>query len=149
MSSKQYFLPKHAVGQYHCPHCGVYAKQRWSHIQAAGDLYTAPYPNHHLSNIDGMTIVSGNLSEEWSMSFCEHCQGLVIWLRDTIIYPKKIIVEQPNGDLEKIFKTIIWKQLVFLVIRLGRRQLFYDWPCKSSASNWVETARILILTLVC
>lgn len=97
MSSKEkHFPPKHATAQFHCPHCGVFAKQRWSHLHAGGDQYSTQY--HH-SNIRVLTSTNGNLSEEWTSSFCEHCNGMVIWCNGNIIFPKKIVVEQPNSDL--------------------------------------------------
>lgn len=98
MSKEQYFSPEHAKGQFHCPHCGVYAKQRWSHVYASGDSYTKQYVR---SNIHGLTPSNGNLPEVWTLSFCEHCNGMVVWLETGIIYPKKIQVEQPNKDLDQ------------------------------------------------
>ena len=34
MKREKYFPPEHATGQFHCPHCGVYAKQFWANIVA-------------------------------------------------------------------------------------------------------------------
>lgn len=97
MSNKEkHFPPTHASAQFHCPHCSVFAKQRWSHLHAGGDQYTSQY--HH-SNIRGLTTTNGNLAEEWVASFCEHCNDMVIWSNGEIIFPKKIVVEQPNSDL--------------------------------------------------
>ncbi len=96
MSKEQHFPPIHAQGQFHCPHCGVYAKQRWSHIHAGGDLHTTQY--HH-SNIHGLTTSTGNLPEVWTLSFCEHCGDMAVWNGTSMIFPKKILVEQPNRDL--------------------------------------------------
>jgi hypothetical protein len=46
-------------------------------------------------------MTSGNLSEAWSLSICEHCNDMILWLNNTIVHPKKIQVEQPNPDLEQ------------------------------------------------
>jgi hypothetical protein len=96
MANESYFPPEHAKGKFHCPHCGVFAKQRWSHLAAGGDMYRSQY---HYSNIQEMTPMSGTLPEEWTISVCEHCDDRVIWLNAKIVYPKKIPVEQPNTDL--------------------------------------------------
>ena len=96
MAKAQHFPAEHAKGQFHCPHCDVYAKQRWSHLNAGGDQYNSQY---HRSNIRGLTTTNGNLAEEWTSSFCEHCSGMMIWFDGNIIFPKTIIVEQPNKDL--------------------------------------------------
>lgn len=104
MNKEQYFLPGHAQGEFHCPHCGVYAKQRWSHLKAAGDAYTerAQYGGYiHQSKISNQTEITGNLAELWTISICEHCKAVVFWLENDIIYPKKILVPQPNEDLNK------------------------------------------------
>ena len=101
MAKEQHFPPEHAKGQYHCPHCDVYAKQRWSHLTANADLYTKrnQYGITQRSNLTGQVATSGNLPEEWTISICEHCNGMAVWLGTSMIYPKKIIVEQPNKDL--------------------------------------------------
>ncbi|MEK7577508.1 MAG: DUF4145 domain-containing protein [Patescibacteria group bacterium] len=103
MSNDKYFPPKHAIGQFHCPHCGVYAKQLWSHLHAIGDVYSkmGSYGYTYKSKILELTHTKGNLPEKWSLSICEHCGSSVIWFSDAIIYPKRIRVEQPNSDLSE------------------------------------------------
>src|SRR6185437_13830905 len=102
MAKEQHFPPTHAKGQFHCPHCGVYAKQRWSHLSAVNDIYTQfnqfRQPTYR-SNIHGLTVTNGNLPEEWTISVCEHCNGMAVWKGANMIFPKKILVEQPNKDL--------------------------------------------------
>jgi len=98
MSKSEFFPPQHLSQNYHCPHCGVFAKQRWSHLNAGGDLYNTQY---HRSNINSLTVVSGKLDEKWTISFCEHCANFVIWSDDSIIFPKQIQVDLPNDDLSE------------------------------------------------
>lgn len=102
MAKEQHFPAKHAKGQFHCPHCGVYAKQRWSHLKAIGDNYTKRNSYGSVtnkSNIYNLTTVDGALPEQWTISICEHCDGMSVWFGESMIYPKKIVVEQPNKDL--------------------------------------------------
>lgn len=104
MKKEQHFPPEHAKGQFHCPHCEVYAKQRWSHLSGMSDLYTRrnQYGDlTHRSNIIGLTHFSSNLPEKWIISTCEHCDGISVWLDKNLIYPTKILVEQPNPDLSE------------------------------------------------
>lgn len=102
MSKEQHFPPIHSQGEYHCPHCGVYAKQKWSHLSAVGDVYTQ-YETwgsvESRSNLTGRATLNGNLPEEWTVSSCEHCESLALWKGSNMIFPKTIVVEQPNQDL--------------------------------------------------
>ncbi|BFT94233.1 MAG: hypothetical protein MNSN_00850 [Minisyncoccus archaeiphilus] len=102
MNREKYFPPKHKATEFHCPHCDVYAKQRWSHLSAGGDQYST---RNHDSNIKRLTTIEGNLAEVWTVSFCEHCGDMVIWFNGNIIFPKKIIVEQPNSDLNEDIRS--------------------------------------------
>lgn len=103
MGDEKYFPPEFAKGQFHCPHCGVFAKQRWSHLSATGDVYTKPghYGPIYKSKIYNLTKITGQLKESWSISFCEHCGSEIIWLDEIFVYPKKIIVSAPNVDLNQ------------------------------------------------
>lgn len=108
MSQKEsYYPPKQGEEKFHCPHCGVYAKQRWSHLSAVGDQYTKK-DNYgivrHSSNINGKTLIVGNLEEKWTISICEHCNAQILWLSDKMIFPKKILVQDPNSDLDQEIK---------------------------------------------
>lgn len=104
MAKSDYFPPEHAKGQFHCPYCGVFAKQRWSHLKAGGDLYTTEnritYSGRvHDSSIMNLTTTTGNLPEDWTISICEHCSGISVWNKRNMIFPKEIFVEQSNQDL--------------------------------------------------
>lgn len=106
MKKEKYYPPEHAKGQFHCPHCGVYAKQRWSHLSAVSDIYTQrnQYGISRRSNILGLTMFNENLTENWTISICEHCDEKMVWLDNEIVYPKKMIVELPNDDLSEDIK---------------------------------------------
>jgi len=54
---------------------------------------------YHISNIHNLTPTSGGLAESWTVSICEHCSNIAIWEDGSIIWPKKILVVQPNTDL--------------------------------------------------
>lgn len=107
MKKEKYYPPEHKSGQFHCPHCGVFAKQFWAHIEA--------------KHIWGNTFIGlrvsafrEELNGEWTISRCEHCNKKMIWLNNKIIYPKKIIVDSPNDDLlEDIKKDYIEAANVF------------------------------------
>lgn len=94
MKRQQYFPPEYASEQFHCPHCGVYAKQLWAFINAA-------YSWRGASKIHAVTHFDEALSISWSISSCEHCDGKIIWLEEKMVYPKIIKVLLPNEDLSE------------------------------------------------
>lgn len=98
MKREKYYPPEHAKGQFHCPHCGVYAKQFWAHI-------IAQHAWGGQNSIMGTSDFNETLSREWTISKCEHCGQKVIWLNNEIIYPKKMVVDLPNNDLSEDIKS--------------------------------------------
>ena len=96
MSKEKHFPPKQATEQFHCPHCGVYAKQYWAHLHAGN------YVNY--TSIHSLTKFDETLDGSWTISNCEHCKKKVIWLDQNIIYPRSIPVVLPNDDLEEDIK---------------------------------------------
>lgn len=102
---KKQYLPKCATAKFNCPHCDVYAKQHWSYLHASGDIYSVKGGYGHItkqSRLAGIVINrSFNLPEVWCIAVCEHCNEISVWNNEKMIFPKKILVEQPNNDLSK------------------------------------------------
>ena len=94
MKKEKHFPPELSKGQFHCPYCNVFSKQFWSHIMANPGIGGKSFVND-----------SSNFNEwfpiEWTVSKCQHCGNLIIWYKQDIVYPKKILVENPNTDLDK------------------------------------------------
>ena len=97
MKKEKHYPAEHALEKFHCPHCGVFAKQFWAHLEAR---YIWKY-----SSIDTVRDFSENLERNWTISKCEHCSGRIIWLDEVIVYPRKILVAQPNDDLNEDIKN--------------------------------------------
>lgn len=73
MKKEKYYPPKHATGQFHCPHCGVYAKQFWANIEAKEN------ESGHWNNIiNQLSQFSDNLDDCWTISICQHCGQIII-----------------------------------------------------------------------
>ncbi len=107
MKKEKYYPPKHAEGQFHCPHCGVYSKQFWAHIEAR-------YAWGGYNSIQSQTHFTEDLDNHWTISKCEHCDQKIIWLDTEIIYPKKMIVDSPNDDLSgEIKKDYLEAAVIF------------------------------------
>ncbi len=93
MAGEQYYSPKSATAQFHCPHCGVFAKQNWAHIHAR-EIWddTRFYAGK-------VKTFNETLSMDWNISKCEHCGENAIWHKKQMIYPKVLVVRKPNPDL--------------------------------------------------
>ena len=74
----KYYPPEDQAKQFHCIHCGVFAKQRW------GTLYFG-YNNAGKSPI--------------TYSHCEHCSGLTYWHESKMIIPADAPVPPPHPDM--------------------------------------------------
>jgi len=107
MNKEKYYPPKYTEEQFHCPHCGVYAKQLWSHMKTEN--------NYRPNDPIGENVRFEELmNTEWTVSKCTHCSQEIIWFNDKIIYPKKIVVGLPNEDLsEEIKKDYLEAATIF------------------------------------
>jgi len=92
MVKQTHYPPIWKSKQFHCPHCGVYAKQFWA------DLLTNDYHGRFAPSFSEV------LDQKWSISKCEHCEKKIIWFEGNIVYPKVMIVEAPNSDLSEDIK---------------------------------------------
>lgn len=75
----KYYPPTYKEEQFHCLHCGVYAKQFWS------ELY-----NHKNQNAHGTSF---------SCSTCSHCRKECYWYEQRMIVPSEAPVPPPHADL--------------------------------------------------
>lgn len=109
MTKEKYYPPIYAKGQFHCPHCNVFAKQYWGNISASENV-----DYHYNQDIKGISQFGEELDNLWVISKCEHCEKKIIWFCKNIIYPKKIVVLLPNEDLnEEIQKDYLEAANIF------------------------------------
>jgi len=97
--SETYYPPTYLANQFNCSRCGVFAKQSWGNLEA--EYRTKPVNGYPVSVLGrNVNVLSGQkLPDVYVSSRCEHCMKYVIWINKQIIYPKSIIVEQPNDDM--------------------------------------------------
>lgn len=89
MKKDKIVYPSFGLNAFNCPHCGVYAHQKWASILFEGDI------------IDALSF---------KISKCEHCGKVSIWAGYGIIqqvFPDtKVNVEPPNEDLNDVIKRL-------------------------------------------
>lgn len=74
----KYYPPEDQAKQFHCIHCGVFAKQRWGTL-------------HFGYNNGGKSPIT--------YSHCEHCSGLTYWHESKMIIPADAPVPPPHPDM--------------------------------------------------
>ncbi len=92
MMRNEYFPPTLGKGEFHCPHCNVFAKQFYGHIHAISQFQWRSIVDEHSS-------FNEPLSQEWIVTKCQHCNDIAVWFGRNMLHPKKILPPPPNSDL--------------------------------------------------
>jgi len=87
-----YFPPSLGKGEFHCPHCNVYAKQFYGHVHAIAQFNWS-------SIVDKLSTFNETLPKKWIVTKCQHCNEISVWHGINMLYPKKILPAPPNLDL--------------------------------------------------
>ncbi|MFZ6049396.1 DUF4145 domain-containing protein [Pseudomonas sp. CR3202] len=98
MQQFEYFPPILGKGEYHCPHCNVYAKQFYSHLHGF-----TQFPWN--SVVDQQSKFNEPIPKEWIVTKCQRCSEVTFWHGENMVYPKKSIAPPPNIDLSEEIKT--------------------------------------------
>lgn len=81
---QKYYPPTYRAKEFHCPFCGVYAKQDWF------ELYYK-YPN----------IPSYQQISEMKISQCVHCHDKAYWYLENLVIPDNTTAPYPHPDMPK------------------------------------------------
>jgi len=88
-----YYPPSLGDTEYHCPHCNVYARQLYAHLQSCTSY-------SWISVVDGKAHFNDVLHMDWVVTKCVHCSKIAVWKQAKMIFPRKMIVALPNPDLQ-------------------------------------------------
>jgi hypothetical protein len=72
------------LSAFNCPHCHIYAEQKWYYMQASAEP-----TGYGLQHQD----------EHFRVSHCQRCDASTIWLGNMLLYPDRGLTEMPNPDL--------------------------------------------------
>jgi hypothetical protein len=75
----EYVAPSFQSDGFHCPHCGVYAHQRWGHAVGQGA---------------GLGVI-----QEAMVSKCGRCQQHAFWVNGQLVHPPVLVAPEPHDDL--------------------------------------------------
>lgn len=97
MPEQKYFPAKYSTAQFNCPHCGVYAEQKWAYI-VAKDSIGGYY------DLSEVRFFSEVLPSKYVLTKCQRCNEISVWINEKMIYPRIISVVDPNDDLSDDIK---------------------------------------------
>lgn len=104
--NKEYCTPELDKKAFNCPHCRVFAKQRWYSLMFNSFDAKVSYTNNDRPIYHSKDIIRTCLDDNFIASKCDHCEKLVLWNKEKIIYPRSITVESPNPDMPEIAKGL-------------------------------------------
>lgn len=104
-----------------CPRCNTVARQRWNNQSTLGSLFFQILQHNFLDYRSGIQdyqqtaisrflesfsqrfprVFEGTFPEEFSISTCDSCQKSSFWVGGEIVFPKRILVDEPNQDLDE------------------------------------------------
>jgi hypothetical protein len=76
--------PKLNKSSFNCPHCNVVAQQYWNNVTNLCNTYNMQ-----------------NIMKQFKHSQCNNCNKYAMWVDEKIIYPKSILVDKPNPDMNQ------------------------------------------------
>ncbi|MFM5527708.1 DUF4145 domain-containing protein [Aeromonas veronii] len=86
MQSK-YYPPIFQAKNFNCPHCGVWAHQRWDYFTHSNLTRTPKDPNGLIG------------------AYCSHCQKHSVWYEQQIVFPHTSLAEKMHYDLPEDCRT--------------------------------------------
>lgn len=75
--AQEYVVPAWKKDGFHCPHCGVYAHQKWD------EVYT--FSREKFTHLE--------------CSICQKCHQYAIWVEGEIVYPAVSVAPLPSEDM--------------------------------------------------
>ena len=88
MTKIKYYPPEYEKDEFNCAHCRVFAHQAWG------------------GSLSSILLNSSLPSDLLAVSKCRHCYELSIWIKESLVYPAQITVEDPNDDMPDEVKKL-------------------------------------------
>jgi len=117
---------KYRSPKFTCPHCGVLAQQKWFSNYELSNIVFSIYNHIYLNYRVNITDYKQSAIEEFlsvakrefpsdinsfipkslSIAICQSCGEYSLWVNEDIVYPRKVLIEPPNEDLNEEIKSI-------------------------------------------
>ena len=116
---------KYRSEKFQCPHCGVLAQQKWfssyelsnivssiySHIYLNYRVNIRDYKQSAIAEFLGVAKrefpndINSFIPKSLSIAICQSCGEYSLWVNEDIVYPRKVLIEPPNEDLNEEIKS--------------------------------------------
>jgi hypothetical protein len=146
--------PVFAKNKFICPHCSTLAKQDWFENNDLSNIINNIYEQNFLSyrrNIQSyeekaiepfLNLMKTRFQEQinsyfpsnFSIAKCQSCNNFSVWVNKNIIYPKHIIVDTPNEDMNDDIKELY----------LEAAKIFADSPKGATAILRLALQKLLV-----
>lgn len=117
-----------------CPHCKTLSKQDWTTGRLLSDIVKNIYHQNFLDyrisiqdynqeaiqkflNTMSTRIPKGieaYLSTSLAISTCQACKDFTLWVNKEVVYPRNIIVDVPNSDMDKDIQDLYNEAAIIL-----------------------------------
>ena len=113
--NQKYTPPQHKKSAFHCPHCEVYANQRWSAVShykisfilSEMDLYLKTSSYNHQNLLQTLQEICSSLYiKDSDFSFCHYCKKYSVWVERKMVYPHSSPAPLPIEEMPKSVKEI-------------------------------------------
>ncbi|OCL82667.1 hypothetical protein AAW30_01491 [Arcobacter porcinus] len=109
-----------------CPFCKTMAQQEWKEVKLLGKIFNNLsnniYFDYRRNILDyeqeaihrflahSKIIIEKNLNyilpDNFAMSQCQSCNNFALWVNKEIVYPKKILIDAPNSDMNQDIQNL-------------------------------------------
>jgi len=127
--------PSYKSDKFECPHCKVIAQQYWFDASSAARRtnfviehtflnYRTKIQDYQQKTIQSFiencrasieADVKGSIPASFSIATCAACENITLWIDRTLIYPKKISLPQPNGDMDEDIKSLFHEAAIIFM----------------------------------
>ncbi len=121
--------------KFKCPHCEVISQQLWINTNNLSERFIELYTHIYLdyrNNIKDYQqtaikyflehanqIVEKNFKfvfpSELAISECQSCNSIALWINKKVIYPRSIIVDSPNSDMNQDIQDLYNEASLILI----------------------------------